>query len=88
MKNGLAIWHYPHRSVLENVAFFAEQGFESVSILGYHMDQVCSDEQQSEALARLIADKGLVLTVHHKLPLSHSEESVASFHATIDRFAA
>lgn len=88
MKNGLAIWHYPHRSVLENVAFFAEQGFESVSILGYHMDQVCSDEQQSEALARLIADKGLVLTVHHKLPLSHLEESVASFHATIDRFAA
>ena len=28
MKNGLAIWHYPHRTVEENVYFFKEMGFE------------------------------------------------------------
>ena len=88
MKNGLAIWHYPHRSVLENVLFFAEQGFDSVSILGYHMDEICADEQQSAELARLINEKRIVLTVHHKLPLNHSEESVSSFKATVERFAA
>ena len=88
MKNGLAIWHYPHRSVLENVRFFAEQGFDSVSILGFHMDQICADQTQSEELARLITEKGLTLTVHHKLPRDHSEENVSRFQASVDRFAA
>ena len=88
MKNGLAIWHYPHRTVLENVAFFAKQGFDSVSILGFHMDQICADEKQSAQLARLISDSGIALTVHHKLPPDHLKESVRHFQATIDRFAA
>ena len=88
MKNGLAIWHYPHRTVLENVAFFAQQGFDSVSILGFHMDEICADEKQSAQLAQLISDEGIILTVHHKLPLSHEKESISSFKATIDRFAA
>ena len=88
MKNGLAIWHYPHRTVLENVAFFAQQGFDCVSILGYHMNEICADEAQSAQLAELLADAGIPLTVHHKLPLSHEAESVASFKADIDRYAA
>ena len=88
MKNGLAIWHYPHRSVLENVRFFAEQGCDSVSILGFHMDEICADQTQSKELARLITEKGLTLTVHHKLPRDHSEENVSRFQASVDRFAA
>ena len=87
MKNGLAIWHYPHRTVLENVAFFAEQGFDSVSILGYHMDAVCMDRAQARQLAELLQKTGVALTVHHKLPLDHSDESVEAFYATVDRFA-
>ena len=88
MKNGLAIWHYPHRSVLENVMFFAKQGFDSVSIHGNHMNKICSDDNQAEELARLITENGVALTVHHKLPDDHSEESVSSFRSAIDRFAA
>ena len=88
MKNGLAIWHYPHRSVLENVEFFARQGFDSVSILGDHMDQICADDRKAEELARLISEHGVVLTVHHRLPRDHSAESVSKFESAVDRFAA
>ena len=88
MKNGLAIWHYPHRSVLENVMFFVNQGFDSVSILGSDMDKICSDEDQAEQLACFVIENGVDLTVHHKLPINHSEEQVSSFRATVDRFAA
>ena len=88
MKKGLAIWHYSYRSVLENVMFFAKQGFDSVSILGSDMDKICSDDNQSEQLARFIIENGIALTVHHKLPIDHSEEHVSSFRSTVDRFAA
>lgn len=88
MKNGLATWHYPHRSILENVAFFADHGFESVSLLGYHMDRVCSVDEQAEELARLVREKNVVLTVHHKLPADHSEQNVAQFQTAMDRIGA
>ena len=87
MKNGVAIWHYPHRSVLENVTFFAKQGFDSVSILGQHMKDICLDDKQAEELAHIITENKLVLTVHYKLPADHSEESVANFYTTIKSFA-
>lgn len=43
MKTGLAIWHYPHRTPIENVIFFADKGFSSVSILGSTMHKLCND---------------------------------------------
>lgn len=85
MKNGLAIWHYPHRNVVENVAFFADNGFDAVSVLGMHMDKVLLDEEKAEALAKTVMEKGVVLTVHHKLPKSHSEEAVLTFKAAIEK---
>ena len=50
MKTGLAIWHYPHRTVFENVAFFAENGFESVSIHGADMLAVCAYPESDERI--------------------------------------
>ncbi len=88
MKNGLAAWHYPHRTVVENVRFFAEHGFESVSLLGYHMDDVCKDAEQSRQLAGLVRETGVILTVHHKLPLTHAASDVADFEAAVCRMAA
>lgn len=87
MKNGLAIWHYPHRSVLENVSYFAKCGFESVSILGYHMLEICSDKDSAQKLAELIKANNLILTVHHILPVNHSEEKVRAFKNAIDSIA-
>lgn len=88
MKNGLAIWHYPHRTVLENVAFFAENGFESVSIHGADMLAVCADENAGKELARLIRDNDLVLTVHAKLPDDHSSKCVLEYESFINAISA
>ena len=87
MKNGLATWHYPHRTVLENVAYFADNGFESVSLHGNHMDEICRSEENSLELARLLNEKNLVLTVHYKLPADHGVETVRAFYESIDRIA-
>ena len=88
MKDGLAIWHYPHRSTIENVLFFASQGFSSVSLLGYHMDDICKRPDLAGMLAHIVREKNLTLTVHSKLPASHGEEDVAFFRASIDGYAA
>ena len=79
MKQCLAIWHYPHRTLLENVAFFADNGFDAVSVGGAHMYQACCDEQVADALAELLKNKGTPMTVHYKLPSSHTAEDVADF---------
>ena len=51
------------------------------------MDAVCRDGAQAQQLAELRQKTGVALTVHHKLPLDHSDESVEAFYATVDRFA-
>ena len=78
MKTGLAIWHYPHRSPIENVRYFAER-LDSVSMLGYHFRNICRDEALSAELNEALKEHEPVFTVHHKLPLSHSEQDVAEF---------
>lgn len=87
MINGLAIWHYPHRNDLENVRFFAENGFASVSMHGRAMTKVCMDEALSAEFAALVREKGIVLTAHGKLPSSHDAADVAEFQSSIDYIA-
>ncbi len=88
MINGLAIWHYPTRNDLENVRFFAENGFGAVSMHGRAMAKVGMNEAFGEAFAAVIKEKGLVLTAHGKLPLNHSKEEFAIFKRDIDAIAA
>ena len=64
MINGLDISHYPHRTPIENVAFFADKGFSSVSIYGFFMDRLCRDKELSAQLASVVNEKNIVLTVH------------------------
>ena len=87
MINGLAIWHYPHRSDLENAEFFADNGFEAVSMHGRAMAKLCMDEARGADFAALIAQKKLVLTVHGKLPASHGEADVEEFKRYVDAVA-
>lgn len=79
MKNGLAIWHYPHRSVVENVEFFAKCGFQSVSVLGRHFYAMRDDEEALSELAVLVKKYDLILTMHHELPRNHLAESISDF---------
>lgn len=88
MINGLAIWHYPTRNDLENVRFFAENGFGAVSMHGRAMAKTGMDEERGDAFASVIREKNMVLTAHGKLPLSHGERDVADFKRDVDAIAA
>lgn len=79
MLNGLAIWHYHHRNLAENIRFFAGKGFESVSSHGDIFYREISNPDVAEALR----ETGVVFTVHHKLPLSHGEEDLSYFKQSI-----
>ena len=87
MKNGVAAWHYPHRTTLENVEYFISRGHESISLLGSHFNRALSDEQTAQKLAELVKESGIILSVHYKLPLDHSEEKVSEYKEVIDRYA-
>jgi len=86
MYNGLAAWHYKHRTYCENAEFFAANGFEAVSMLGLHMNRVLQDPAQAEEMACIFKKHGIPLTIHYKLPNSHSAEDVDHFHEVITRF--
>ena len=88
MINGLAAWHYPHRTTVENVEFFAKNGFFAISILGGHMDSICRDITLSAELAKTVKNNNVILTVHHILPRSHSADDVAIFKDSVDVIAA
>ena len=81
MKNGLAIWHYPHRTLTENVVHFSEM-LDSVSVLGFHFVDACRQDGGA-ALYEALCEKHPVFTVHHKLPSTHEEKDVAAFNADI-----
>ena len=87
MTYGLAIWHYPHRTALENVRYFAKCGFGSVSLHGQQMHDLCRDGAKAKELARLVSAYGITLTVHHTLPRTHGAEAEAEFRQFISDVA-
>ena len=86
MKNGLAIWHYPHRDLIQNIKYFADCGYESLSVHGETMYSVAEDEGLSRELAEVLNKTKIILTVHSALPLDHSEISVSAFRKRIDAY--
>ncbi len=90
MKNGLANWHYPHRTLLENITFFAAHGFEAQALLGYQFLETLrkGGEAAGDAVADAIRRTGTVMTLHHKLPVTHSVEDVYAFFKDIQLIAA
>lgn len=83
MKNGLAIWHYPHRTIAQNVRFFAKNGFEALSLNGNRFVSALQ-RGEGEEIASAVKESGTVLTVHYCLPRSHNENDVAAFYNGID----
>ena len=84
MKNGVTVWHYRNRTVLENAEFFSAHGFDSISLHGASMHKIAADPAEGEKLAETVKRTGLILTAHHKLPLDHSEKTVEAFKNAID----
>lgn len=87
MKNSLAIWHYPHRTMEENIRFFANQGFPAVSIHGARFAESLT-RGEGVALAEAVRETNVTLTVHDALPRTHETERVLTFQQGIDTIAA
>lgn len=85
---GLAAWHYPHRSLTENIKFFTENGFNAYSAIGGDFYRACSDETESEALAKALDVKKPAFTVHFKIPDPDNAEETAKFDDAIPKMRA
>ena len=88
MINGLAIWHYPHRTMVDNINYFAALGLESVSVHGAQFVNAIADPTVSEAVAAAVAETGVVFTVHYCLPRGHEPEAVEIFETGIRAISA
>lgn len=87
MIQGLAIWHYPHRSIADNIRFFAARGFASVSVHGGQLVRALTDITVSEAIAAAARETGVILTVHYALPKNHGADTVAEYRRGISVLA-
>ena len=87
MIQGLAIWHYPHRTMVENIRFFAAQGFPSVSVHGAQFVAAIADPDTAQGIADAVEETGVVFTVHYALPKKHQPDAVAAFRAGISAIA-
>ena len=86
MTNGLAIWHYPHRTMAQNIDYFAKNGFSAVSIHGARLvDEIMRDE--GEDVAHAVIKNGVTLTVHYALPRGHQPDIVDTFIRGLDAIA-
>ena len=88
MIHGLAIWHYPHRSIADNIRYFAARGFASVSAHGAQLVRALAEDSVSEEIAAAARETGVVLTVHYALPKNHAEDTVAEYRRGISVLAA
>ena len=88
MIQGLAIWHYPHRTMVENIRYFAAQGFPAVSVHGAQFVNAIANPAVASAVADAVRDTGVTFTVHYCLPRSHEAEEVEIFAAGIRAIAA
>lgn len=88
MLQGLAIWHYPHRSMVDNIRYFAALGLDSVSVHGAQFVNAIADPAVWDAIGLAVRETGVVFTVHYCLPRGHDPEAVAVFEAGISAIAA
>ena len=88
MLQGLAIWHYPHRSMVDNIRYFAALGLDSVSVHGAQFVNAIADPAVWDAIGLAVRETGVVFTVHYCLPRGHAPEAVAVFEAGISAIAA
>ncbi len=87
MEISLADWHYPHRTILENVEYFLTQGYHVVGMLSFHMTAVLNDGH-GDALAEILTHHDGYITIHGKLPHTHAEEHVKDFQQEMDAYGA
>ncbi len=92
MKVAIAGWHYDHRTVAENAAYFLKNGYDYFSSVGFRFVPVIQNKTEGKHLAEVLdeinANAGEKdarrLTVHYNLPDPAKTEDVEKFLASID----
>ena len=87
MRTALAGWHYPQRTMAQNIDFFLGNGFDAFSAHGMHFAEVVRDDVQAQAVADALAKHGKPMTVHYKLPNPDDAQEIAYFHDSIPLMA-
>ena len=87
MLQGLAIWHYPHRTIAENIRYFAACGLDSVSVHGSQFARAITDPAAAAEIACAVTDTGMIFTVHGCLPRNRTAEAVDLFETELDLWA-
>lgn len=80
MKMGITIVHFPHRSVCENIKFFAENGFDAIGFYGPQFYDDVKDSTTGKVLAETIEKCGVAATVHHMIPKPENKEACENFY--------
>lgn len=83
MKTGIAMWHYPHRTTIENIEYFAGQGIKTLGLNQSQLTDACEAGKGAE-LAQVIKKNDLTITLHGALTYSHSEEDVTDYKKRMD----
>ena len=68
MYKGVNICHFPYRTGTENVYYFAERGYDSISQHGFFFLSDISEPETRIPFTKALQDTGVVFSVHHLLP--------------------
>lgn len=73
------MWHYPHRTAVDNAKFFAKKGFDILALNQIQMLDCLLAEDHGALLAESLLDNNIRITVHGGMPVSHNPEDVDTF---------
>ncbi|MGI6315849.1 MAG: TIM barrel protein [Christensenellales bacterium] len=84
----LAGWHYPQRTISQNMDFFLSHGFDAFSAHGVDFIRALQIPMENARCGEIMSRHGKPLTVHYKLPDPNNPEEVALFKIGIPLIAA
>ncbi len=82
MKIGFSACNFPHRNLIENIAFAKDHGFDFVEAYAPHVDQALA-EDGGAALTAALKEYGMEMTVHHALPPLDNPEKQEAFRRSV-----
>lgn len=80
MKMSIAIVHYPHRSICENITFFAENGFDVIEFYGPDFYDTVKNSESGKVLAETLQKNKVTAAVHHMIPKPDNKEACERFY--------
>lgn len=83
MRVAIAGWHYRHRSMAENIRYFAAAGYDVFSALGKDFAEAFQNPGEPDEIAAAIRESGCAFTVHYGIADPADREATAAFYRSI-----